>query len=224
MENNSKTRALATLVLLLLVVAIMAGSGLLQSEVASLLYKMTALESAHPLLANTVFTLLASLSILLGPFSSIPLVPFATSIWGSAQTLTLLMTGWLLGNALAYFLGQTLGAPLVKKILTAQTYLYWQKAITEELSMWLLWLFRVATPSETGYVFGLAQYPFGKYLLITVLAELPFALIMVYAGATFMEGGWIRLVLAGAVWIGLILMAGRSFHQHRKKQGKAKDL
>ena len=43
-------------------------------------------------------------------------------------------------------------------------------------------------PSEIpGYVLGLARYPFWKYLLALTITELPYAVVTIYLGASFIE-------------------------------------
>jgi uncharacterized membrane protein YdjX (TVP38/TMEM64 family) len=49
-------------------------------------------------------------------------------------------------------------------------------------------LFQLALPSEIpGYVLGLVKYNFARYCLSLGLAELPYALLTVYLGASFLE-------------------------------------
>jgi uncharacterized membrane protein YdjX (TVP38/TMEM64 family) len=67
----------------------------------------------------------------------------------------------------------------------------------------LVLLFQLAMPSEIpGYVLGLVKYGFLRYCLSLALAELPYAVLTVYLGASFLErrGG----VVLG---IGVILMS-----------------
>jgi uncharacterized membrane protein YgcG len=149
----------------------------------------------------------------LGPFTSVPLVPSAGVIWGPLHTFALLITGWLLGNSLAYFGGKYLGKYLVSKILGQQKLNSWVQVLEKRLNFFHLLLFRVATPSETGYIFGILNYSFKKYLALTLIAELPFAYITVYASQAFTQTGWSTFIYLGALWIAIIYFAATLFQK-----------
>ncbi len=121
-------------------------------------------------------------------------------------TLLLLLLGWLAGGCGAYVIGRYAGQLLVGKIVGQRRLEKWIAELKPRMTFPLLLLFRLAMPSETGYVFGLLSYHFGRYLLITFLAELPFALLTVYAGDAFLRTGWwsfVALLLAGLAIIAL---------------------
>jgi len=90
----------------------------------------------------------------------------------------------------------------------------WLAALQPRLSFPLLLLFRLATPSETGYVFGLLKYDFRKYLLLSFLAELPFAFIIVFASDALTNTGWASFLLLLLAWIVIISLA---LYEFRKK-------
>ena len=75
----------------------------------------------------------------------------------------------------------------------------------------LLLLFRLAMPSETGYVFGLFRYDFCRYLLITFLAELPFAILIVYGSDAFIQTNWWSFAILFLVGVAIIALAYRLF-------------
>ena len=83
----------------------------------------------------------------------------------------------------------------------------WIAQLEHHLHFLVLFVFRLAVPSETGYIFGIINYPFRAYLLITFLAELPFALLAVYAGDAFFKTSWGILVLLLSLWVAIIGIA-----------------
>ncbi|KKW28696.1 MAG: hypothetical protein UY73_C0037G0003 [Parcubacteria group bacterium GW2011_GWA2_52_8] len=200
--------------LLVLVGTIFGGSAYLQTVFSQLTDSIDAYVSRHFFLGAIIFTGLAAFSVLLGPFTSAPLIPFAVVIWHIPLTLAMLMAGWLLGNTGAFWIGRYLGHPLVAKIVGHKKLDDWLAALQPRLSFPLLLLFRLATPSETGYVFGLLKYDFRKYLLLSFLAELPFAFIIVFASDALTNTGWASFLLLLLAWIVIISLA---LYEFRKK-------
>src|SRR3990167_19203 len=113
--------------LLVLVGTIFGASAYLQTVFSQLTGTIDAYVSHHFFLGSVIFMGLAALSVLLGPFTSAPLIPFAVVIWGIPLTLTMLLGGWLLGNAGAFWIGRYLGHPLVAKILGHKKLRGWAK-------------------------------------------------------------------------------------------------
>lgn len=213
MENKNHKHALY-FVLFLTVIFVVFGSSLAFQQVFySLTETLKSYVTAHEFLGQLVFVVFSSLSVLLGPFTSVPLVPSAVVIWGPLHTFALLITGWLLGNSLAYFGGKYLGKYLVSKILGQQKLNSWVQVLEKRLNFFHLLLFRVATPSETGYIFGILNYSFKKYLALTLIAELPFAYITVYASQAFTQTGWSTFIYLGALWIAIIYFAATLFQK-----------
>lgn len=129
-----------------------------------------------------LFIALAALSAMLSPFSSVPLVPIAIMIWGGLLTTALLLTGWLIGEVLAYGAGYYAGYPFVSQLSSFEKVRYYRERISRKTEFLLIVLFRFAMPAEIpGYVLGIARYNFWKYFLATFLAELPFAIVVSYA-------------------------------------------
>lgn len=208
------------LVLVIIVAAIFimfATSALLQDTFYHITNNLQTFVEHNKVLGPIIFILLAAASVLLGPFTSAPLVPSAVIIWGTGLTLGFLILGWLLGNTLAYGVGYYFGYPLVKKLLPDNKVEEWITLLSENVDIWLAFLFRLATPSETGYVFGTLKYNFLKYFTITLIAELPFAVVTVYAGEAFINTGWLSFVGLGILWAIFILVAVSMFRRKVKK-------
>lgn len=136
----------------------------------------------NQILVAVVFVALAALSAMLSPFSSVPLVPIVIMIWGNLLTASLLLLGWMLGGVFTYAIGYYAGYPLVSQLSSFEKIRYYKEKLSQRREFLLVLLFRFAMPAEVpGYVLGIARYSFGKYLLATFLAELPFAIITSYA-------------------------------------------
>lgn len=210
METTRHKKTLYAFALLVLILGLYGSSSLAQGLLSDFTGLLQRYLTEHLVLGAAAFSSLAALSVLLGPFTSVPLIPSAVAVWGIPQTLTLLLVGWILGSSLAYAIGRLLGETVVKKLVGEAKLADWMGTLDRRLSFPLLLLFRLATPSETGYIFGILRYRFGRYLLLTFLAELPFALIAVYAGDAFTRSGWESfggliltwlLIIGGALWL-----------------------
>jgi uncharacterized membrane protein YdjX (TVP38/TMEM64 family) len=153
------------------------------------------------------FVAFAALSVLLGPFSSVPLIPFAVGSWGVHTTLFLLYSGWLCGGLVSYAAGYYWGYPLVQHIVALKKLDTWREQLSENVGLVFLLIFRIAAPSETGYLFGILRFPFLKYIGVTALAELPFAFLVVFAGDAFVSRNPFAFFGFAIAGIFLILLA-----------------
>lgn len=166
----------------------------------------------HLILAPIAFVLISAISMLLGMISSVPIVPLAVVVWGTTATILMLLFGWLAGGCLSYVIGRYAGYPLVGAIVGRQRLEKWISGLKPRMNFPLLLLFRLAAPSETGYVFGIFRYNFWLYLLITFLAELPVALLVVYASDALIQTNWQLLAILLLVGVILIMLAYRLFN------------
>ena len=170
-------------------------------------------------LALVIFIALAALSVLLGPVTSIFLVPAALAVWGALLTFLFLMIGWFLGEVLSYGIGRRIGYAAVTYFVSKSKADKWLAYISERATFLFALAFRLALPAETGYIFGLVRYPFVKYIAIVIIAEIPFALAAVYAGEAFLEKNLMRFIL----WItAAALLIGGTAYSFQKKSRRGK--
>lgn len=217
MRFPARTRRI--LWLTVFVVGIVGLSLLLQDVFNELVAVLAGYEEGRPVSGPALFVLLAGASVMLGPFTSAPLMPFAVGVWGAGKTLALLLVGWALGNSAAYGIGYHFGHPIMGRIVSAEGLRKWMRFLREEVSVWGLFLIRLAAPAEIGYAFGILKYDFRKYLAIVLPAELPFALIVVYGGEAFLDGHWITL--AGLVTSAFLIMGGAWLIANGRKKSRA---
>lgn len=215
MQKKLNKKSLYILLLILAVVALFYSAVYIQEALGDLTKLLAQFNEKNSALGRAIFYILAGLSIILGPFTSAPLVPSAVVIWGLPQTLFLLISGWLTGNIISYFIGRFLGSSLVVKIVGKQKLEDWSKTAKSDLGFWPLFLFRLATPSETGYFFGILHYSFPKYMLMTFIAELPFAFLTVYASNAFITSGWTAFVILAALWTLIIFLSVRAYKKYK---------
>ena len=175
----------------------------------------------YQVLSVAVFVALSALSAIFSPFSSLPLVPVAIMIWGNSLTAILLLVGWAIGGTVTYFAGYYVGYPLVNRLTSFKKINHYRQKIPQNAEFWLILLFRLAMPAEIpGYVLGIMRYDFSKYILATVLAELPFAVIASYAGNALIENKpwvFVGFIIVTAVFIGLMFyLMNKKLHRENK--------
>jgi len=173
---------------------------------------------SHPTLGIFLFILLSALSVILSPFSSVPLIPIAVAAWGNTTTILLVLVGWMIGAAITYVIGFFTLYPLLERFVPQQKIEYYKKPLTEKKSFWFVLLFRLAMPIEVpGYVLGAVKYNFGKYLLASLLSLIPFAILITYASEAFLAQ---KILVFFILFAALILMIILLFYFFNKKIAK----
>jgi len=162
------------------------------------------------------FVVLAALSALLSPFSSAPVVPVAVAIWGSLPAFTMLLLGWMLGGIAAYAAGRYAAHPVLKAAAPWKRIEKWKSEIPEKPAFMLALIARLALPSEVGYAYGALRYGFLNYLIVTFAAELPVALVLVYASDALLQGRLAALIISVGALVVFTAIAARAFTRRRR--------
>lgn len=206
--RQRRPMAIRALVVFLLcaALALVASSDALHSLLLRAVAVVGEFMTERPLLGAGLFVLLAAASAMLAFFSSALLVPVVVYTWGKAFCMLALWVGWTLGGMVSYGIGRSLGRPVVQWLLSSASLSRYEDRISKRTPAGLVLLFQLALPSEVpGYLLGLARYPFGRYLVTLMLAELPYAVGTVYLGASFLDRQLAVLLGVGAA--GALLMA-----------------
>jgi len=223
MLKNRHIRKMLVLVAIVVLFALVFWSSLsLQDWFLSAVDTVSYYIENNEILGGLAFIGLAALSAMLSPFSSAPLVPVAVVVWDNTITTILLLVGWVIGGACTYFVGRYAGNPIFKKYFAPKEKIQqYKKRITKKSAFALVLLFRLAMPAEIpGYVLGAIRYNFLKYMIATFLAELPFAILTVYASDALLERDLVLFVVVGS--IGLLILIISFYYFHKKLTGASK--
>lgn len=205
-------RAIVILVILVAATLLFGASQSFQAGFVSVSAEVNAYIAAHAVGGAVIFVSFAALSAILSPFSSVPMVPFAVLAWGETLAFALLLLGWFLGGMLSYAVGRYSLHVLFHRLLPIRKIEAYQQKLSERSEFILVALFRLALPAEvTGLVLGSLRYDFLKYLAATLISEIPFALVTVYAGGAFALNDPWRLALWIAVGSALFATAAALF-------------
>jgi uncharacterized membrane protein YdjX (TVP38/TMEM64 family) len=180
-------RILVIGVVLAIVVAV-ARSDTLHHAVIDVLGVSRDLMAEYPRAGMALFLVLSAFSAMLTFFSSGALVPIGVYVWGPERTAILLLSGGVLGGVGGYWMARSLGRRIVKRMFAEAPLRRYEAFFTTQARWRTILLFRLALQSELpSYVLGLVKYPFARYLPMIVLGELPYVLVMVYLGESFLE-------------------------------------
>lgn len=169
----------------------------------------------HEVTGGFIFFIISVMAVLISPFSSVPFAPSAVLAWGNWPTLALLLPAWLVGGIFAYLLGSYSREKVIRYFISFEKVEYYKKSISSRTQFWLVFLFRLAVPSEVaGYTLGIVRYEFKKYLLATFLAELPVALLVVYSSSVLLQG---KVMAFGAVIIAAAAILYLAYFLFQKK-------
>jgi len=168
-------------ILLALLAVVFFVSSSLQGIFFDIVAEAEVLSIAHEKGAVALFIFFAAFSAMISPFSSVPLVPVAVTLWGWELTATLLLVGWLVGDSVAYAIGRFAGHAVLCRIINAEKLREYETYFSAHATFFTTLLVRLAMPAEIGYAFGIIRYRFWKYILVTAIAEIPFAVITIRA-------------------------------------------
>jgi uncharacterized membrane protein YdjX (TVP38/TMEM64 family) len=205
---------LVLLVLFVLGLCVLGSSSVFHEFLSWLLPVVQAEAASHPLRGAVFFVLYAALGAMLAFVSSSVLVPVAIYAWGEEKAFFLLWMGWLVGGVASYGIGRFLGRPMLRWLASASQIEAYEQRIGNKAGLPLIFLFQLAMPSEIpGYVLGLLRYPLARYLAILAVAELPYAIGVIFLGDALMNGQVIRFALVALAGIALLAYALRHLHK-----------
>ena len=172
------------------------------------------------------FLLFSAFSVLLGPFTSAPMVPAAVLAWGRTATLFLLLGGWMIGNIGAYAIGRYGAVPVLRRFVPWERIETWKARVPRRRMMAAAIVARLTLPAEVGYAYGALHFDFVWYVVITLLAEIPTALLVIYASEALLQHRTMQLVTigviaAGALAVALLLRGTLRRHEHDDRLRRA---
>ena len=214
-ERRLVWRRAAILAFASAVLAALAASDVLHSALIDVLEASEELIVGSPIIGASLFILFAALSAMLAFVSIAFIVPVAVYSWGEPLSMLLLWVGWILGGCLSYGIGRFLGRAVVRWLMADAALHRLENRVQQRTPFGLVLLFQLALPSEIpGYLLGLVNYSFPRFLLALSLAELPYTVATVYLGASFVER---RSGMVLGIGIAVVVLSIAAFYVLRKK-------
>lgn len=213
-------RRLVALGLLVCVAALFASSDALFGWLNGIVLGLEPWMLRHQIAGAVLFRALASISAFLAFFSSTILVPVAVHAWGAPYTVALLWAGWIVGGSLAYGAGRWLGRPLARTLAGPERLAYYESRLGQRAPFALILLLHLTLQSEIpGLVLGMLRYRFDRFLLALGLAQIPYAVGVVYASRFFLERQTGPLLVAAATAIAAAVWAAHALHRRLETGG-----
>jgi len=172
----------------------------------------------NKVLAALIFIGLAALSAILPPLATITFLPPVLLVWPKDVIVIFTMIGWLIGGIIGYTIFRFVARPVLEKFFSFEKIDFFVASLPKNLNLGLALLFRLVAPGEIAtYTLGLIKYPFGYFLLVTLLGELPSALTYIYGAHEFLSKqiGWSILIfsLGFLLLLMLIVLFAKKFKE-----------
>ncbi len=143
------------------------------------------------------------------PGSTLPLVPVAAMLWGSALSADATIVGWIISAAIAFALARHYGRPVVSRLISKGEIDKIGHAIPEQNLFLGVVLFRIIFPVDlVSYALGLfTNMRWIPYLFSTALGIIPYAFLLTHIVVwprpyrLFAETVGIILTILGYLWV-----------------------
>lgn len=161
---------------------------------------------AHPFLAPILIIAFRTLAMIIPPIPggilSFALIPVLGWFWSYVYAFI----GMTLGASLAFFIARRYREPVVAKFVPLQQLHSWEKRLSYKTEFFTFLLIRLTTGpimDFISYIAGLTKISFKKFLLATIIAELPSIAVYYFGGEVYKK---ITEHNSGSIGIGFILI------------------
>ncbi|NMM25873.1 MAG: TVP38/TMEM64 family protein [Glaciimonas sp.] len=182
-------------------------------------WDMSRLESwigQHRVLGAGIYFVLVVASVVLLPFSSLPLLPFATQNFGVLLTALLSAAGWWVGCLIAFQIAR-LGRRYLERITSMQAVDRIEDKIPDDVGFGGIVVLRMILPVDVvSFALGLLKrLRFRTYAAASLIGILPFAFVMSYAGGQLGAGRFLSFALIVAGMVAVVLIIRRLWKAYR---------
>lgn len=158
------------------------------------------------------YTALCVVATVVAPFTSAPLMPVASSLYGSLTTALLSIAGWTVGAVLAFLIARKYGPAFLMRFKSRANAEVLAQRLLGPRPFWSLVFMRMLLPVDIlSYVVGaLVPMSLLRYTLATALGVAPFAFVFAYAAQAPL---WLKGALvcfAGAALLVMYIGRGKN--------------
>lgn len=184
---------------LLLLGIVLMGLWQLQWDVSAL----EAWIAEHRISGVAVYVVFVAASVVLLPFSSLPLLPLAARVFGVWMTAVLSIFGWWIGCLIAFQIAH-LGRKYLEKVTSLEAVDRLEQKIPADIGFAGIVILRMILPVDvTSFALGLFKHlPFSTYAIASLIGITPFAFVWSYAGGEVGRGAFLSSAL---VFVGMTL-------------------
>ncbi len=155
------------------------------------------------------YIITVSLATIIPPFVAVPIELAAASRYGLAWSFIFTMAGNLLGAIVAFLLARKYGWPIIKKLFKEKQIKRAKHVVSHYTFGHIVWTRMIfASISDVlSFVCGLTEITLGKFIISTIIADIPSAYIILAFGnqidLNFMFTVWLTV---GILLISVMLM------------------
>lgn len=171
--------------------------------------------AAHRILGIAVYIIFVAASVVLLPFTSLPLLPLAARVFGIWMTAVLSILGWWIGCLIAFQIAR-FGRKTMEKFTSLEAVDRLEQKIPPDISFAGMIILRMILPVDvTSFALGLLKHlSFRTYAVASLIGIIPFAFVWSYAGGELGKGAFFS---SAAVFVGMtiaVLMIRRIWKQY----------
>jgi uncharacterized membrane protein YdjX (TVP38/TMEM64 family) len=172
--------------------------------------------AVHRLLGALAYFGLVAASVVLLPFSSLPLLPVAAHAYGVWITAFLSAAGWWVGALIAFGVARA-GRPWLERVTSLEAVDRLEQRIPRDVGFGAIVVLRMLLPVDlVSFALGLLKgLSFRLYAIASLAGIAPFALLWSYAGGELAAGRFWTFAAALAV-ITIAVVAGRRLWKRRR--------
>lgn len=171
---------------------------------------------AHPFLGMALYVVLVLTSIVVLPFSSLPLLPVAARVFGIWITAILSIIGWWIGCLIAFQIAR-FGRKYLEKVTSLEAVDKMEQKIPKDIGFAGIVILRMVFPVDvTSFALGLLKHlSFSTYAIASLIGIIPFAFVWSYAGGELGRGQFLTstFILIGMIFV--VLLIRRAWRKHR---------
>lgn len=176
-------------------------------------WDMSVLEAwieAHAVLGAAAYIAALAASVVLMPLSSLPLIPFAASVFGVWTTALLSSAGWWIGCLLAFQVARW-GRRYLEHITSLNAVDRLEQKIPEDVGFAGIVMLRMILPVDVvSFALGLLKrLRFSVYAIASLIGIVPFALVWSFAGGELSKGHFLSFTLVGIAMVVAVLVIRR---------------
>lgn len=171
----------------------------------------------HRLLGASVYVILLAGSVVVLPFSSLPLLPLATRSYGVPLTALLSAAGWWLGAMLAFQIAR-LGRRWLERVISMEAVDRLEDKVPGDIGFGGIVVLRMILPVDlVSFALGLLKrLRFRTYALASLVGILPFAFVWSYAGGQLGAGHYVSFALIVLASGAAVLLGRRLWRKARR--------
>lgn len=152
--------------------------------------------AVNPVLGAAIYFAVVAASVVVLPFSSLPLLPIAAQTYGVFLTGLLSAAGWWAGCLVAFWIARR-GRGLVERFASLDAIDRIEEKLPKEVTFGAIIVLRMILPVDlVSFALGLTRrLAFGTYATASLIGILPFAFVLSYAGGKLGAGQYLVFAL-----------------------------